>query len=348
MTSKKNKRVKKSTIDQVEDDVMQPTAEASASSPGASRAASPAPSYGGVETEDEEEPVNLKTILKLLRGVGNEVKEFRQDMKTQLQGIRGELDKTSARLNEVEDRVAEQEDKLQNTDELLAEMITAQEKLQLKLTAMEAYSRRETLRLYGVPEGAESGSESMIYFVEKLLRENLNIPPSTALQIQRAHRALSPPSPSGSPPRSILIKFLCFTVKEEVLRLAWQKKGFTWNNNKVNLDHDYPPEIIAMRKEYAETRRILKDKNLRFRTLYPARLKVFFDEGVKIYNTVEEATADLASRGFPVSVIKPPATPRESLQRWATWRGARGRRPQQNRGASGYKERLQVFRREEN
>lgn len=32
-------------------------------------------------------------------------------------------------------------------------MITMQEQLQLKLTSLEAYSRRETLRLYGVPEG---------------------------------------------------------------------------------------------------------------------------------------------------------------------------------------------------
>lgn len=345
MTSKKNRRGKKSLVEQVGDDEMQLTEEANASSPGASRGSSPAPSFDGAETEEEEDPVNLKMIMKVLRGVGNEVKEFRKDTKIQLQDIRGELDKTNARLNEVETRVAGHEDKLQCTDEILAEMITTQERLQLKLTSMEAYSRRETLRLYGVPEGAESGSQSVIQFVEKLLRENLSIPSSTALQIQRAHRALSPPPPNGSQPRSILVKFLCFTVKEEVLRLAWQKKGFLWNNNKINLDHDYPPEIMAMRKEYAEARRILKDKNLRFRTLYPARLKVFYEEGVKIYNTVEEATADLASRGLPVKVIKQPATPREKLQRLASWRGAGGQR--QNRGAEGYKERLQVYRREE-
>lgn len=87
-----------------------------------------------------------------------------------------------------------------------------------------------------------------------------------------------------------------------------------WNNNNINLDHDYPPEIIAMRKEYAEVRRILKDKNMQFRTFYLARLKVFYEEGAKIYNTMEEATADLASRGLLVRVIKPRATLIEKLQ----------------------------------
>lgn len=348
MTSKKTRRGKKSTSTHAEDDEMQLAEEANAGSPAAGRGASPAPSYVCSGSENEDEPVNLMMILKELRGVGKEVKEFRKDTKKQLQDIREEQDKINARLNDVETRVAGHEDMLQCTDEVLAEMITTQEQLQLKLTSLEAYSRRETLRLYGIPEGAESGSQSMVHFVEKLLRENLNIPASTALQIQRAHRALSPPAPNGSQPRSILVKFLCFTVKEEVLRLAWQKKGFLWNNNKVNLDHDYPPEIIAMRKEYAEARRVLKEKNLRFRTLYPARLKVFHEEGAKIYNTVEEATADLASRGLPVKVIKPPATPREKLQRWSSWRGAGGRRPRQSQGAAGYKERLQVYRRDEN
>ena len=198
MTSKKNRRGKKPNIEQDEDDEMQLTEEANASPLGASRGASPTPSLDGAKTENEGEPVSLLLILEELRGVGKEVKEFRKDTKTQLQDIRGELYKTNARLNEVETRVAGHEDKLQNTDEILSELISTQEKLQLKLTSLEAYSRRETLRLYGVPEGAESGSQSMIHFVEKLLRENLNIPSSTELQIQRAHRALSSPPPDSS------------------------------------------------------------------------------------------------------------------------------------------------------
>uniref|UniRef100_A0A3P9DFZ3 L1 transposable element RRM domain-containing protein n=1 Tax=Maylandia zebra TaxID=106582 RepID=A0A3P9DFZ3_9CICH len=228
-----------------------------------------------------------------------------KDTKAQLVEIRGELDKANARLNDVETRVAEHKDKLQNTDEILSEILTMQFNV-----------------IYIAPNhNKKSGAPSMAHFVEKLLRENLAIPPSTPLQIQRAHRVLSLLPPDGSQPRSILVKFLCFTVKEEVLRLAWQKKGFMLNSSKINLDHDYPPEIMAMRKEYAEARKVLKEKNVRFRTLYSARLKVFFEEGVKTYNTVEEATADLASRGLPVKVITPPATPREKLQRCPLWRG---------------------------
>uniref|UniRef100_A0AAZ1Y238 L1 transposable element RRM domain-containing protein n=1 Tax=Oreochromis aureus TaxID=47969 RepID=A0AAZ1Y238_OREAU len=325
-----------------------PSQGANISPHGASRGNSPTSNRDGSGTEDEDDSVSLTLILKELRGAGKDVKEFRTDAKAQLLEIKGELDKVNTRLNEVETRVAEHEDKLQNTDEILLEILTIQEKLQTKLTSLEAYSRRESLRIYGVPEGVESGAPSMAHFVEKLLRENLAIPPSTSLQIQRAHRAISSLPPDGSQPRSILVKFLSFTVKEEVLRLAWQKRDFMLNSSKINLDNDFPSEIMVMRKEYAEARKVLKEKNLRFRTLYPTHLKVFFEEGVKTYNTVEEATADLASRGLPVKVITPPATPRERLQRCPLWWGVGGRRPRQNRGVAGYKEKLQVYRREEN
>uniref|UniRef100_UPI000D321163 protein NLRC3 n=1 Tax=Maylandia zebra TaxID=106582 RepID=UPI000D321163 len=163
-----------STLTELDLSIKNLTEGANVSPYGASRGHSPTPSREDSGTEDEVDPASLTLILKELRGVGKEVKEFRKDTKAQLVEIR-----------------------------------------------------------------------------------------------------------------------------EEVLRLAWQKKGFMLNSSKINLDHDYPPEIMALRKEYAEARKVLKEKNVRFRTLYSARLKVFFKEGVKTYNTVEEATADLASRGLP-------------------------------------------------
>lgn len=204
-----------------------------------------------------------------------------------------------------------------------------------------------TLKLYGIPSGAEAEAPSVIQFVEKLLRENLNIPSSTALQIQTAYQALFSPPPNGSLPRSIVAKFLCFTVKEEVLRLACQKKSFfLWNNNKLNLDHEYPPEIIAMQKEYTEVRRILKEKNLQFWTTYPARC-LFYEGWTKIYNTVEDVMADMATWAQPVKTIEPPANLREKLKRWSLWQSAGGQCVRESGGAAGYKERLQVFRRDE-
>lgn len=285
-----------------------------------------------------EKPADLALILK-------EIRDFTQDNKKQLEDIKGEIAKTNLRMDEAEARIVGNEERLQSMEEALAELLKIQEQLQSKLADQEGRSRRENVRIYGVPEGAESGPTSVISFVKKLLRENLDIPATKDLQIERAHRALAPQPPAGAQPRSLLVKFLSFRTKEEVLKLAWQKKGFTWNNCKISLDHDYAPVILARRREYAEARRVLKENNIRFQTLFPARLKVFFEDGTKTYETVAEATSDLAARGLPVKVIMDPKSLLERIQRWS-WQPARTRRTPRSSEAS-YREKLQVFRREQ-
>ena len=208
-----------------------------------------------------------------------------------------------------------------------------QEQLQSKLADQEGRVRRENVRIYGVPEGAEDGPWAVIPFVERLLKENLELPDTRDLQIQRAHRALAPQPPTGAQPRSILVKFLSFRVKEEVLKLAWQKKGFSWRNCKINLDHDYALYILARRREYAETRRALKEKDIKFQTLYPARLRVFHEDGTKTLQHDDGGnvgpggqgiacksycTTGISSREDPAGVMAASEGSAQDAGRWST------------------------------
>ena len=113
----------------------------------------------------------------------------------------------------------------------------------------------------------------MAAFVENLLRAKLDNPATTELKIERAHRSLGPKPPPEAPPRSIVAKFSSFRTKDDVLRLAWQKKGFLHQERKVILDHDYAPEILKRRWEYTEAKRVLRENKLRFQTPFPARLR---------------------------------------------------------------------------
>lgn len=284
------------------------------------------------ENEESEPEVDVTNneILKELR-------EYRLEIKT-------EFAKTNSRLEEAEKRIGGNEEKIQDIEEVLVEMLKTQEQLQEKLTDQECRSRRENIRIYGIPEQNEQNPKTMITFIEKVLRENLSIPASLDLQIQRAHRALGPPPPSGATPRSIVVKFQSYIVKEEVIRLAWLKKGFTLDGHKISLDHDYAPAVLHKRKAYAEARRVLKENKLRFQTLYPARLRVHYEGGQVTYGTVEEATADMASRGLQVKVIEQPATLLERIQRGA-WQPVRNKRSTAAGKTEYFRQKLQAFRR---
>lgn len=280
-------------------------------------------------------------ILRELRG-------FRQENKEQFETIKEEIVKVNTRMEEVEGRVEKAEERIQNTEEVITAMLKLHTKLEDKVLDLESRSRRENIRMYGVPEGSEKDSTTMISFVVNLLREGLELNEDMPdLQIERAHRSLGPQPPGGAPPRSIIIKFLSFRTKETILRKAWQGKGFNWQEHHINLDHDYPPLILKKRREYTEIRRVLKENNIQFQTIFPARLRVRYEDGTKTYDTVEEASEDLLRRGFTVTTIKPPETLMEQIQQ-LSWKRVDRRA---TKGAfkagqgSSYKEKLRAFRR---
>ncbi|KAK7896689.1 hypothetical protein WMY93_022014 [Mugilogobius chulae] len=74
----------------------------------------------------------------------------------------------------------------------------------------------------------------------------------------------------------------------------------------VNLDHDYAPDVLKKRKEYAEIKAVLKEKKIRFQTPFPAKLRVHYEGGPVLYGTTEEATSDMIKRGYAVAAVNTP------------------------------------------
>uniref|UniRef100_A0A1A8JYV8 Uncharacterized protein n=1 Tax=Nothobranchius kuhntae TaxID=321403 RepID=A0A1A8JYV8_NOTKU len=157
----------------------------------------------------------MEQILQELRG-------FRQENKEQLEKIREEITHLNARMDEMEGRIEKTEERVQNTEEVITDMLKLHEKLE-KFVDLESHSRRENIRMYGVPEGHEKASTSMASFVEILLRAGLELPDELGdLRIERAHRSGGPQPPRDAPPCSIIIKFLSFKTKDITLCKAWQ------------------------------------------------------------------------------------------------------------------------------
>lgn len=110
-------------------------------------------------------------------------------------------------------------------------------------------------------------------------------------------------------PQSIMMRFLRYKTKDDIIHKAWGKKRVLLNERPVYFDHDYPSAVLQKRRDYNEAKRVLSKKNIRFQTPFPAKLQVFYDDGTLLYQTAEEATIDMKDRGLPVNVT----TLRESL-----------------------------------
>lgn len=230
--------------------------------------------------------------MDLLR---KELRDFRQEMDQKLNKVVADIKEITDRVAETEQRIADTEEMNMETSEALTHVLQLQEKVQAQLTDLEARSRRNNLHIHGVPEGAEGDNPQD--FIEKFIQTQLSLPNNT-LNIQRCHWSLGVKPPPGANPRSVLVYFQEFKTKELVLRSAWKMKQILYEGKRVFFEQDYPTEIVRKRKEYITIRKTLKDKGLRFQTLYPAKLRVFFDTGPIVYSSASQAREELQKRGI--------------------------------------------------
>lgn len=319
------------------------------------------------ETATGSEPASLNQLTELLTPivkqmgvVSNEVREvsqgisdikkemkeefavLRREFDCKLEGISADLKAQSDNMEEAQARIVELEDWQSEAKRELLNMSTQAQRMQEKMTDLEGRSRRNNIRIFGIPEGTEENSANK--FLERFLSTELELPEDTPLQIQRAHRALAQKPPPKATPRSMVVNFLQFETKELVLSQAWRKK-IHLGEKRIFFDHDYATAVVQKRREYIAIKKILTAKRIRFQTPL-TRMRIHWDSGVKTYDSAGDVMRDMARRGFEVavSVEGNVSTGKETNQDQAEWQQVRGNKPERI-AAVAARERLREFRR---
>lgn len=85
------------------------------------------------------------------------------------------------------------------------------------------------------------------------------------------------------------------------------------------MDHDYSAALQKKRCENTEIKKQLRERNIRFQTPYPAKLRVHVREGIKTYNSAWEAAEGLLPLVVKTSISEDERLDKE-LQRigWQT------------------------------
>uniref|UniRef100_A0A3P8RQC3 L1 transposable element RRM domain-containing protein n=1 Tax=Amphiprion percula TaxID=161767 RepID=A0A3P8RQC3_AMPPE len=203
-----------------------------------------------------------KEILDFKRDIKQDLGEFKEDVTKKIQDDLKEfkdemlqkLEKQNANIDEAQTRIADLEAACIGMKDTLLSTIKQNMEMRNKLVDLEGRGRRNNLRIYGVPEGKEG--KSVQDFVSELLKTHIKLPEGVQLQIQRAHRALISKPAATATPRSIIVNFLQFQVKEKVLRMAWQTKieldekiklREVENQHKKTLNPDLLPKLKEIR-----------------------------------------------------------------------------------------------------
>lgn len=266
---------------------------------------------------EEEESVSA-AILSELKIFRRENNEKLSEITSAMTSLEQSVEKMGDRLSDVERRIGQVEEGSARSTRLLGYLLRREKQLEERCEELENYTRRNNLRIYGVTEGSESGD--MVQWTETFIRELLNMPPDFPLQLERAHRSLQQrPADESAPPRSLVVRFVNYQQKQQLLTKAWSMKNLQYKGKRIYMDHDYSAALQKKRREYTDIKKQLKEKNIRFQTPYPAKLRVHLKDGIKTYNSAWEAAEGLLPLGFKTSISEEEKMNRE-LQRmgWQT------------------------------
>ncbi|RXN19406.1 liprin-beta-2-like isoform X2 [Labeo rohita] len=198
---------------------------------------------------------NIYTILTKISGDMDGIAEIRKTTAS----VEAKLSALITRLDEVEKRVeflegAEKELKA-NPPATKLEL----DQLWDKVEDMENRSRRNNIRIVGIPEGKEG--QDTVRFLDGLI-PNLIDSSGRQLEIERAHRSPSQRPSSTDRPRPILARFLRSADRDFVLRAARIKGNLSWENNNIMIFPDFARSTQLKRDRFKECKKILHTKKI--------------------------------------------------------------------------------------
>uniref|UniRef100_A0A3Q1C035 L1 transposable element RRM domain-containing protein n=1 Tax=Amphiprion ocellaris TaxID=80972 RepID=A0A3Q1C035_AMPOC len=209
--------------------------------------------------------------------VRTELKEYRESITTELSALCGTVKGMEESLSACTDDVS----CLQKEVHRLTAVADA---LQKKCDDLEARSRRNNVRIVGVPESQGCSPAS----VSALLKQAFDL--KEAPLLDRAHRSLLPVPGRGSPPRVIVAHLHYYQDCTNILRLAREKQRIKMSGMNISVFPDYTAKTAKARAAFNDIRRQLREiEGMKFGILYPARLRITYQNVEKTFSTPEEA-----------------------------------------------------------
>ena len=101
-------------------------------------------------------------------------------------------------------------------------------------------------------------------------------------QVQETQRVPNRINPRQNTPRHILIKLTKIKHKEQILK-AREKQQITHKGIPIRITADLSIETLQARREWQDILKVMKEKNLQSRLLYPARISLKYEGEIKSF-----------------------------------------------------------------
>ena len=211
---------------------------------------------------------------KLTARVEDVTKEFRPAIESLQTAVAGQSERIEAVELAREEMEARMSELGKNYDTLLERQIR-----------LEDHSRRNTIRVIGLPEGSEGSNPKKFIqsFLQGMFEGEFPSPP----EIDRAHRTGPQPAVGGLP-RPFLARIHFFGEKERVMELSKNAGQLMYRDKKIFIFPDLSSDTSRRRAAFTDVKKSLREKGLRYGTKHPAKLWVESEGRREIFDTPAE------------------------------------------------------------
>lgn len=161
-----------------------------------------------------------------------------------IQEIREEMQTISERVDAGESSISALTQRVKDLEQSRETQAATAVDLQLHLEDLEDRSRRNNLRLRGIPEA--TGAEDLEATVLAILQGVLDTP-QTSIELDRVHRTLGPRPSDPDRPRDVLCRVHRYTQKDLVLRKAWERGEVMFDGAEIKILPDLSRATLQRR-----------------------------------------------------------------------------------------------------
>lgn len=215
---------------------------------------------------------------ELRASIAADFKASFETLAAKIDNIQSTVADHDTRIGNLESGTTENSQQLEQLEATCSRLQQDNEWLKAKVSDLESRSRRQNVRILGLPESIEGPRPTTFFsqlLVDVLGSQEISTPP----ELDRAHRSLAPKPAPGQRPRPVILRFHRFQVKDLVIRESRKKGELLYQGHKIRIFEDYCPEVLKLRAEYKEVMSSLYKRGLRPALLYPARLRITLPNG---------------------------------------------------------------------
>lgn len=233
---------------------------------------------------------SMEALAKSVSAIQASINSFREENRSSIASLQSTLSAFGQRITDVEEGLNDFDRRLTELEQSQISMAKENATLKEKLMYLENYTRRQNIRIVGIPENTEGSqpTEFISNLLFELFRQDFSKPP----KVDRAHRIVAQKTEDHDDrPRPFIAKLHHFQVKEKLLRLAREKGTLEYNESTIHLFPDYSAEVNKRRAAFSACKEKLHAAHVRFGIRYPATLRFKHGKEMLKFTVPAEALA---------------------------------------------------------